>query len=96
MSKYILVVDLPDDSKCEGCPALGQEIDSEGGLLNLRCEVTKRDVEEDFIATRPTDCPLIPVERVMDSVFRLDASVQYGVSTDDVASALRDELGVTE
>ena len=85
MSKYIRIVDLPDDSKCEGCPDVYHGIEHDYCTKNYA-----------HITSRPTDCPLIPVDRVIGSVFHLDASVQYGVSTDDVASMLRDELGVTE
>ena len=85
MSKFIAIIDLPDDSKCNGCTLLSEDCCSETG--HWFCG---------WNYYRPTDCPLIPVERVIGSVFHLDASVQYGVSTDDVASMLRDELGVTE
>ena len=93
MSKYIAIIDLPGDGECDGCDLLDH--------AKARCKVTRTTVGTYFDGNEwhticPTDCPLIPVDRVMDSVFRLDASVQYGVSTDDVASALRDELGVTE
>ena len=93
MSKYILVVDLPGDGECDGCDLLDH--------AKARCKVTRTTVGTYFDGNEwhticPSDCPLIPVERVIGSVFHLDASVQYGVSTDDVASALREELGVTE
>ena len=85
MSKYLAIIDLPDDSKCDGCTLLSEDCCRESGHWF-----------RGWNYDRPTDCPLIPVERVIGSVFHLDASVQYGVSTDDVASMLRDELGVTE
>ena len=102
MSKYIAIIDLPDDEKCHGCKAyrpLGYYAEqmSELGMCIRRIDPAEDDTVQEIInAVRPSDCPLIPVDRVIGSVFRLDASVQYGVSTDDVASALRDELGVTE
>ena len=93
MSKYLLVVDLPDDDRCRGCPLLNEVQDW--------CFATEAHIDliewgNPMNWIRNLDCPLIPVDRVIGSVFHLDASVQYGVSTDDVASALRDEFGVTE
>ena len=104
MSKYIAIIDLPDDGKCHGCKVYrplgyytGKGECSELGMCIRRVDSAQDDTVSEIInAVRPTDCPLIPVDRVIGSVFHLDASVQYGVSTDDVASMLRDELGVTE
>jgi len=92
MSKYIAIIDLPNAKACNCCHPLDCFEDGTG-----RCPILDREIVCDGITwIRPTDCPLIPVDRVIGSVFNLDASVQYGVSTDDVASMLRDELGVTE
>ena len=88
MSKYIAPIVLLEDNKCYGCPYQTSTLRGHSYCKRLNAILKN--------ATRPADCPLIPVERVIGSVFHLDASVQYGVSTDDVASALRDELGVTE
>ena len=54
MSKYLAIIDLPDDSKCDGCTLLSEDCCRESGHWF-----------RGWNYDRPTDCPLIPVERVM-------------------------------
>ena len=92
MSKYIAIIDLPDDSKCDGCTLLSEDCCRETGHWF-----------RGWNYDRPTDCPLIPVDRVMDaieshkeiaSVVAWDCGWDAGI--DQAMETLRDELGVTE
>jgi hypothetical protein len=95
MSKYILVVDLPDDGRCKECPLLDEERDW--------CVAT--DVPIDLIEwgnpknwISNLDCPLIPVDRVMWKMNYLNdqENVTGSQATAWCQHVLRDELGVTE
>ena len=104
MSKYILVVDLPDDSKCHGCKTyrpLGYYAEqfSELGMCIRRTDSAEDDTVQEIInAVRPTDCPLIPVDRVMWKMNYLNdqENVTGSQATAWCQHVLRDELGVTE
>ena len=95
MSKYIAIIDLPDDSKCFKCPHwIGYGADG--------CELVKQ-TDNGNRPTRPTDCPLIPVDRVMDAIesHKEIASVGawdcgWDAGIDQAMETLRGELGVTE
>lgn len=99
MSKYMLVVDLPDDGRCKECPFLDEERDW--------CIAT--DVPIDLIEwvnpmnwIRNLDCPLIPVDRVMERIRSMQGERKasgldhWNDALDDALDILRDELGVTE
>ena len=108
MSKYILVVDLPDDSKCHGCKTyrpLGYYAEqmSELGMCIRRVDSAEDDTVQEIInAVRPTDCPLIPVDRVMERIRSMQGERKvsgldhWNDALDDAIAILRDELGVTE
>lgn len=90
MSKHILVVDLPDDSKCFKCPHwIGYGADG--------CELVKQ-TDNGNRPSRPADCPLIPVERVIWKMNYLNdqENVTGSQATAWCEHVLRDELGVTE
>lgn len=100
MSKYIAIIDLPDDEKCHGCKAyrpLGYYAEqmSELGMCIRRIDSAEDDTVQEIInAVRPTDCPLIPVERVMDRLYGLCQS--QGDAGYRAVGIVQDELGVTE
>ena len=109
MSKYIAIIDLPDDSKCHGCKAyrpLGYYAEqfSELGMCIRRIDSAEDDTVQEIInAVRPTDCPLIPVDRVMDAIeshkeIASDGAWDCGwdAGIDQAMETLRGELGVTE
>lgn len=91
MSKYILVVDLPDDSKCTGCYAFCER------EYNDLCNCTRRYPEYHYGEfSRLSDCPLIPVERAVE---RVKCGIISGTPSNEGEAAehfLRDELGATE
>ena len=84
MSKYIAIIDLPDDSKCFGCDKLNIEFSY--------CRMTSLDIQKEF--RRPTDCPLIPVDRVIERLYGLCQS--QGDAGYRAVGIVQDELGVTE
>ena len=96
MSKYILVIDLPDDDRCKGCPLLNEVQDW--------CYATEAHIDliewgNPMNWIRNLDCPLIPVDRVME---RMRQGIIRGTPSNEEEAAvlaehfLRDELGVTE
>ena len=100
MSKYIAIIDLPDDSKCHGCKTyrpLGYYAEqfSELGMCIRRTDSAEDDTVQEIInAVRPTDCPLIPVDRVMERLYGLCQS--QGDAGYRAVGIVQDELGVTE
>jgi len=99
MSKYLLVVDLPGDGECDGCDLLDH--------AKARCKVTRTTVGTYFDGNEwhticPTDCPLVPVERVMERIRSMQGERKasgldhWNDALDDALDILRDELGVTE
>ncbi len=93
MSKYILVVDLPDEVYCHGCKCLDESAE--------HCNASGKDLFDSVvyqfnntIFPRPADCPLIPVGRVMDRLYGLCQS--QGDAGYRAVGILQDELGVTE
>jgi len=93
VSKHILIVDLPNDRKCYGCKRLS--------VVNAKyvCAENSRPVENEAgTPVRPSDCPLIPVDRVMQRM-RKDGKSLVSAVNQGVAYAiylLRDELGLEE
>ena len=94
MSKYIAIIDLPDDKKCFKCPHwIGYGADG--------CELVKQ-TDNGNRPTRPTDCPLIPVERVMERIRSMQGERKvsgldhWSDALDEAIAILHDELGVTE
>ena len=93
MSKYIAIIDLPDDSKCDGCTLLSEDCCGETGHWF-----------RGWNYDRPTDCPLIPVDRVIERIREksLNPSTLVGkylpphIAYSDIFDILQDELGVTE
>ena len=91
MSKYIAIIDLPGDGECDGCDLLDH--------AKARCKVTRTTVGTYFDGNEwhticPTDCPLIPVERVMERPYGLCQS--QGDAGYRAVGIVQDELGVTE
>lgn len=96
MSKHILIVDLPDDTKCDQCGAFFER------EYDCMCNATETFPEyERGKFTRPSDCPLIPVDRVMERMRVLmrempggGESAAYRKGVEHTAVILRDELGL--
>lgn len=87
MSKYIAIIELPDRKACNYCHALDCFEDGTG-----RCPVLDREIVRDGITwNRPADCPLIPVDRVMDRLYGLCQS--QGDAGYRAVGILQDELG---
>jgi hypothetical protein len=86
MSKYMLVVDLPDDDRCRCCP-----MNKHPDKPTCFCMALLMVVDAE---NRPTDCPLIPVDRVMDRL--MNASNPWNRTFNKMLEIIRDELGVTE
>lgn len=94
MSKMLLAIDLPDDSKCFKCPQwIGYGADG--------CELVKQ-TDNGNRPTRPSDCPLIPVDRVIGRIRSMQGERKasgldhWNDALDDALEILRIELGVTE
>ena len=89
MSKYIAIIDLPDDSKCDGCTLLSEDCCGKTGHWF-----------RGWNYDRPTDCPLIPVDRVMEQLTDIEIAMTgddwRANPIDSVRDILRDELEVTE
>ena len=95
MSKHILVIDLPDDNKCNGCPSVFYGAwHNFCTAINPERNVKPLDWKEMSDTIRPSDCPLIPVDRVMDRLYGLCQS--QGDAGFRAVGILRDELGVGE
>ena len=92
MSKYIAIIDLPDDGKCDKCKLLTSKRHKCKALNEPRWEVCLNDGSSYIM--RPTDCPLIPVERVMERPYGLCQS--QGDAGYRAVGIVQDELGVTE
>ena len=96
MSKYRAIIDLPDNSRCDGCKFLKK---------TGKCRITRSGIwnystdNEDCYWSRPTDCPLIPVDRAIE---RMRRGISRGTPSNEEEAAelaehfLREELGVTE
>ena len=97
MSKHILIVDLPDDAKCNCCHAMDEQPDG-----SMRCPILEREIVLSGIDwVRPSDCPLIPVDRVMKRITTtVEPNGYFNEATrralDETIEALRDELGLEE
>lgn len=91
MSKHILIVDLPDEVYCHGCKCLDESAE--------HCNASGKDLFDSVvyqfnntIFPRPADCPLFPVDRVIERMH--DAWER--ADEHEAMRVLRDELGVTE
>ena len=97
MSRMILIVDLPDEVYCHGCKCLDESAE--------HCNASGKDLFDSVvyqfnntIFPRPADCPLIPVDRVIERMGEVKDYLRYEVARarEECISILRDELGVTE
>ena len=86
MSKYLMVVDLPDDDRCRCCP-----MNKHPDKPTCFCMALLMVVDAE---NRPTDCPLVPVDRVMNRLYGLCQS--QGDAGYRAVGIVQDELGVTE
>jgi len=102
MSKYILMVNLPDDGKCDGCRQYHYRRQGGIGLLFHDIGSCGESLFPEIVnKNRPDDCPLIPVDRVMK---RITTTVEPNGYFNDAAhraldeaiSILCDELGLEE
>jgi len=95
MSAHILIVDLPDDAKCNCCHAMDEQADR-----SMWCPLLNREITLSGINwIRPSDCPLIPVDRVMETmeshkVFSLPLEYDDGIDT--AVWAMKMALGLEE
>ena len=99
MSKYILVVDLPDDDKCRGCPLLNEVQD---WCFAMEAHIDLIEWGNPMNWIRNLDCPLIPVDRVMERIRSMQGERKasgldhWNDALDEAVDILRDELEVTE
>ena len=73
MSKYLLVVDLPDDSRCRGCPLFNEEQSTCPEMEEL---IDMNVWENPMNWNRNLDCPLIPVERLRSAMVKMQIDTQ--------------------
>ena len=97
MIKYIAIIDLPDDSRCRGCPLFNEEQSTCPEMEEL-IDMNVWENPMNWNRNKNPDCPLIPVDRVMWKMNYLNdqENVTGSQATAWCQHVLRDELGVTE
>lgn len=75
MSKYILVVDLPDEDRCRGCPSFNEEQSACPEMEEL-IDMNVWENPMNWNRNKNNDCPLIPVERLRSAMVKMQIDAQ--------------------
>ena len=70
MSKYIAIIDLPDDSRCRGCPLFNEEQSTCPEMEEL-IDMNVWENPMNWNRNKNSDCPLIPVERLRSAMVKM-------------------------
>jgi len=98
MSKYLMMVDLPDDSRCRGCPLFNEEQSTCPEMEEL-IDMNVWENPLNWNRNKNNDCPLIPVDEMLDAIKSHKVLAPGGSHDDGVATAIwamKAALGVTE